>query len=98
MKNIFRIVILISLFIASLFFIFLGLFISLKQETKPTTNQHFIQWNDDEAVIKMVPKEIGESPEVTKYRNDLKLWLEWNDECMGMDPKSKPKDPRNGTI
>ena len=44
--------------------------------------------------LEMVPLEDDEIPEITTYRNNLAQWLEWNDECMGMDPKTKPKDPR----
>lgn len=45
-------------------------------------------------VLEEVPLTNDETSELVKYRKDLKLWYEWDNECMGMDPNSKPRDPR----
>jgi hypothetical protein len=45
-------------------------------------------------VLEEVPLTNDETPELVKYRKDLRLWYEWDNECMGMDPNSKPRDPR----
>lgn len=34
-----------------------------------------------------------EDYQIEKYQADLNQWNEWNNECMGMDPNSKPIDP-----
>jgi len=62
--------------------------VPVSQENSEDTYYHDLVYKEE------VPLTQNETPELAKYREDLVQWYEWNNECMGMDPNSKPKDPR----
>lgn len=73
--------------------------LSDEERQRSITEDSTKQANEDEIyytnlVLEKVPLTDDETPELEKYRRDLRRWYEWDNECMGMDPNSKPKDPR----
>lgn len=88
----------------------LGIFISLlcigqqlinQNSEKSNTKSHNIVLEDiddadyyDKKVLEEVPLTDNETPELSNYRKKLSQWYEADNECMGMMPDTKPKDPR----
>lgn len=91
------------LFLLFLFVIYVGSVINQEiaaEQISKKNKQISIPQEDNEdiyyhnLVYEEVPLTKNETSELAKYREDLVQWYKWDNECMGMDPNSKPKDPR----